>query len=129
MFLNQPDYVIINNLNIQNANARNYSIKNAYINMVQYKLDSKQLNQLTNAIDSGLYIRTFNETEVLNILYMKPYPVIQFTKNLKRNGVQRCLIAFTSDMYKKSPFARKNDRFNKGIQNVTFKLNVLFFNL
>ena len=114
---------IIDQVPLNHENPRRYTLKNTFINMTQYRLDSRQLNQMLAEVDAGLYTRTFNELEDLNVMYMKPYPVLQYTKNVSRKNIQRVLVVFTSDMYKKSPFARQHDRFNKGIQNLTFKLN------
>lgn len=114
---------IIDQIPSNHENPRRYTLKNATIKMTQYRLDESQLNQLLTQLGNGLYKRNFNEIESLNIMYMKPYPVLQYTKNLSRKNIQRCLIVFTSDMYKRSPFARQHDRFNKGIKNITFKLN------
>lgn len=33
------------------------------------------------------------------------------------------MVIFTNDMYKRSPFAKQYDRFNKGVTNISFKLN------
>lgn len=104
-------------------NPRRYILKNAFITMQQYKLEQSQLNQLELALENGLYTRSFRELEELNRLYLKPYPVLQYTKNLTRNNIHRILVAFTSDLYKKSAFARQHDRYNKGIESFTFKLN------
>jgi hypothetical protein len=45
--------------------------------MVQYKLEKSQNEQLIEALDNGLYTRTYNELDDLNIMYLKPYPVLQ----------------------------------------------------
>jgi hypothetical protein len=118
--------MFLNQIETNHENPRRYVLKNANINMLQYKLDSSQLNQLMTALDSGLYVREFNETKLLNTMYLKPYPVVQYTKNLVQKNVQRCLVVFTSDMYKKSPFAKQHDRFNKGVKSISFRLNVSF---
>jgi hypothetical protein len=57
--------------------------------MLQYRLDSSQVGQLMQALNSGLYVREYNKLEVLNVMYLKPYPVLQVNFKFFKKSIQK----------------------------------------
>ena len=109
----------LNEVEKNHENPRRYKLKNTFVNMLQYKLERSQLSQLMSAVENGLYKRSFNELEILNIAYLKPYPVLMYTKNTmttKPSDIDRKSCHQPNDAFCTEVVRRSGDNFRRCLQ-------------